>query len=133
MWDGPRRYIAIVVHETQKEFQKAVNKRDKNANWAGVVGAFHPAVVRENYNRKTKEWDVLTKHFAGTMRLSKEMLDDDVMIHESVHAAAHIYRMDVADVVDIGEVCGPAEEKLAYIVGDLSSAVALELNKAEIW
>lgn len=90
-----------------------------------AAGAFHPVSEREIYDKKTKKWvNTTPKHFAGVLRTSVEHVNTEVIVHEVVHAACHIFRLDVAKRVNLGDNCHQNEEWFAYIVGDLSNSVA---------
>ena len=131
-WNGVRRWIRIVVHETTVEFQKAAAKYQPNADWDGTAGAFHPAAHRERWDKHTKEWvPTSDPYFAGVMRLSKEQLTNETIVHECVHAGAAIYRSNVKANIKLGDDVGPNEEHLAYIIGDLSEAVFAALKGVE--
>lgn len=67
------------------------------------------------------------------MRLSRDALTTEIIVHECVHAAAAIYRMDVNTVMQLGDACNPQEETLAYIVGDLTKSVVNALHGAGAW
>jgi hypothetical protein len=51
------------------------------------------------------------------------------MIHESTHAALHIYRLeewakrDIGTEANLGEGCGDAEEAYAYLHGGLAASL----------
>lgn len=129
-WGGPKRWIRIVVHDTTAEFQAAASKYSPYSNWDGTAGAFHPAMHRERYNDKTKEWEVMSDpHFAGVMRLSKEQFTNETIVHECVHVGVAIYRSNVKAKVNLGaEVCDN-EEHLCYIIGDISEGVFAALKE----
>lgn len=132
MWGGPKRWIRIVVHETTAEFQAAASKYQPNADWDGTAGAFHPTAHRERWDEKTKEWVATSDpYFAGVMRLSKEQLDNETIVHECVHAGAAIYRSNIKSKVSLGDDVTQNEEYLCYIVGDLARDVFAALKENE--
>lgn len=136
-WHGPKRYVCIVVHDTDEQFKKAVSAYGPGTpldGWDNAVGAFHPIHYREIFNGHTKRWESKTnKHFAGVIRTSQEYMNDDLIIHECVHAAATIFRMDVRRSVNLGSDCLLFEEYFAYMVGDLSAQVLISLQDGGVW
>lgn len=60
---------------------------------------------------------------AGVVRLERDHLYSSVIHHEVVHAAAIVYRMDVASIINLGDgfVDLSAEEAFAYIHGELAA------------
>lgn len=131
-WSGPKRWIRIVVHDTLRQFYDGAKNYSDNANWEGAVGAFHPSAHREKFDKKTQSWvPVSDPYFAGVMRLCKEELDIEVVVHECVHAGLAIYRADVKPRVNLKDEVNPDEEHLCYIIGDITEAVfaAFEENK----
>ena len=131
-WGGPKRWIRIVVHDTALEFRAAATKYSDNLNWDGAIGAFHPSAHREKWDKKTKSLvPVSDPHFAGVMRLCKEELTNEVIVHECVHAGVAIYRSDVKAKVNLGDDVCPNEEHLCYIIGDISSGVFAALKEDE--
>lgn len=120
-WEGPKRYVCIVIHDTAEQLQEAARKHSPGRGWEGVVGCFHPVTEREIYDKKTKKWvDTTPKHFAGIIRLCRDRVNDEVIVHEVVHAAAHIFRLGVTKRLNLGDNCYRNEEWFAYIVGNLS-------------
>lgn len=135
-WQGPKRYVCIVIHDTEEEFRRAAarhNYNDASRGWETAVGAFHPIERREKYDRSKKRWTNNTHpHFTGTIRTSVKWVTDEIIVHEVVHAASHIFRLDVAKRVNLGTDCHQNEEWFAYIVGDLSASVLKMLQKLKV-
>lgn len=130
-WDGPARYIRIVLHETVADLQRAASRYRRN-DFSNAAGCFHPAPAREHYDGTT--WvNTTPKHWAGVLRLARDHLFPEVVAHESTHAALAIYRVDVAAYVQLGNDCGRREETLAYIVGDVTANVTDALHQAGAW
>ncbi len=137
-WNGPKRYIRILVYDTLEEFEKASVSHERRRSgsklpWDDAVGGFFPVNRRERYNKKTKKWYPIDRHFAGTMRLVDEYCSDEVIFHETTHAAIQIYRQDCEDDVRLGEGCDNREENLAYIIGDLGSQICAKLIESGVW
>jgi hypothetical protein len=130
-WGGPKRYIRITVHDNLSEFRKAAQNYSPHEDFVGSVGCFHPAPTRERY--VGKRWvDITDEHWGGVMRLAKGWINLEVVAHESVHAAAAIWRRDVMPNLRLGEDCGPHEEMLAYMVGDISMGVYRKLYEEDL-
>lgn len=138
-WGGPKRYIKVVVHRTRGEMQRAAAKyalreNENDAFYQYALACFQPAPDREIYDKKTDSWRSTTdKHYAGLLRLVKGYVGAEVVAHECVHAAAHIWRRDVTHkakkpVVNLGDDCGWREEGFAYLVGDLTGGVMLAVG-----
>ena len=136
IWKGPKRYIAIVVYDDLDKFRDACSglDRDPRMEWKEAVGGFFGIPLSEKQNPKTKNWERSgPKHFAGTMRLAGGWTTDEVILHEVMHAACHIYRLDVDYSVDVGSYCETNEENLAYITGDIGASVVKSLTDGGIW
>lgn len=135
LWGGGGRYIRIVVHDTTAELRAAAGRyRDDTLGWTDTGACFHPAPRRERL--VDGEWVASTpRGWAGVMRLAREYLDAEVIIHECVHASLTIYRLDVVQDVRLGDGSSSIrrEESLAYIVGDLTTEVLGALNRAGVY
>ena len=131
-WDGPKRYIRIAVHDTTHELQQAA-KRYRGEDFSNAGGLFHPADTVYTILDDGTFRDDADRHYAGTMRLSREHLTTEVVAHETIHAAATIYRMDVITTIVLGNGCSHREETFAYIAGHLISQVTNALHDAGVW
>jgi hypothetical protein len=78
----------------------------------------------------------------GTIRLVKDRLHTEVIAHEIIHAAMHIYRLlhGVENELDgslrnanFGNGCNPDEENFAYIYGSLFHSMNLKLHDNKLW
>jgi len=134
-WEGPKRYIRVYIYDTLDEFRLNYSPwwrdRDNRNDMLGAVGCFEPAPDKERHinGQWIKTHD---RHWAGVMRLTKGWIDVQSVTHECVHAAAAIWRRDVAPKLYLGEDCGPNEEMLAYMVGDLSYGLYSKLYSEEL-
>lgn len=131
-WDGPKRYIRIVVHDTTDELRRAA-VRYRGGDWTDAGGGFHPADVVLVEGDDGSLVDASHPHWAGVLRLSREFLTAEVVAHECIHAAAAIYRMDVATVINLGNGCRRREETFAYIAGHVIDLVSSALHEAGAW
>jgi hypothetical protein len=70
----------------------------------------------------------------GTMHLCEEFLDVSVIVHESVHAAMHVY---LCDVLGVHSRALPhihsGNEEIAYLVGDLAGDIMGELYELGLY
>lgn len=131
-WDGPKRYVRIVVHDTTDEMRRAAT-RYRGEDFGNAGGMFHPAdTVIVRYPDGTWQ-DAADRHYAGVLRLSREFVSTEVVTHECIHAAATIYRMDVMTKIVLGNGCGEREETFAYIAGHLTARVCNALHDAGVW
>lgn len=128
-WDGPARYIRIVIHPDVESFRKAAARYSGGA-FTEATGCFHPAP--ERWGEVDGEWvEKSDRHWAGVLRLVQgHSLNTEAVTHECVHAAATVYRMDVCMTINLGNGCRAREETLAYIVGDLTAQVVAALYAA---
>lgn len=124
LWGGPKRYIRIILHETIPELQaaaRAYNPYDYNG-FRNAAACFHTPLSKEK--SIDGEWvRVSNEHYGGIIRFAREYINLEVVAHECVHAAAELWRLDVQPSLVIGKYCGPREENLAYMVGDLTAEV----------
>ncbi len=134
------RWIRLGVYATHAALQDAARAYDRARrvvdDWDGVAGAFQPSVFSERYDRKTRRWVDSSGSFAGVLRLSQQELTPAVIAHEATHAALHLRRLHTwamthpTDHVDGGDTgvglsdgFDAIEEVLAYLVGDITSAI----------
>jgi len=64
---------------------------------------------------------------AGFIRLLKDELRTGIISHEATHMAVAIYKQDVAKTIPDME----REEKLCYLVGDITSSIVNKLYDLE--
>jgi len=128
-WSGPKRYLRIVIHENREFFYDYLNYEVAST----TLACFQPARRREKFDEDKGEWVNLTnKHYGGTIHLIDGWIQHGIVAHECVHAAAHIWRMDVQDEIMLGDNCGYREEGFAYLVGDLVQGVMNAIFEWEI-
>lgn len=131
-WDGPTRYIRVVIHDTTDELRRAA-KRYRGEDFSNAGGCFHPADTVYTVLDDGTFRDDADPHWAGVLRLSREYLTTEVVAHECIHAAATIYRMDVVATVVLGNGCGHREETFSYIAGHLIARVCNALHDVGAW
>lgn len=127
--DSRPRWIRVTIHPDAEDLQRAAQRTSGGQPWDGVVGCFHPSPFKAKYGGKGKPRVDTTTPYAGHMRLAHGWLTPEIVIHESTHAALHLYRLDqwsvrtVGTDADLGEGCGPEEEAYAHLHGRLAAAV----------
>lgn len=130
-WGGPKRWVRIHVHDSVEAFRQSAEKYSPNGVWEDKDAGFHPAIGRSRWNPKTKLWEEIgTKGFTGVMDFCIEHLSTEIVVHECVHAAIAIYRMDIQTYINLGGPHSDREENLAYITGDLTDRVFAALRSA---
>jgi hypothetical protein len=125
MWGGQKRYIRVFVYDTPEELRKAAGH-----GGGDFVGCFEPVPTREFYNITLNRWEQLEHpNWGGVMRLCRPHLHYAVLVHESAHAAAAIYRMDVKKQLNLGYGCHANEEMFSYLLGDIADGVIYNVLK----
>ena len=67
-------------------------------------------------------------NYGGIIRYAADWLDDEVFLHEIVHAAAASYRHMGRLNVNLGRDCGRNEELFAHIYGELAADLLWKLR-----
>ncbi len=114
-------YLMVSLHRDVPALRAAMGDPD-------LLGLFSPS----QHTGSVCSAGTLTparRTFAGTMHLAATRLTPEVVAHESIHAACHVWRMlkwsratseDADLTVSIGDNCGPAEEEFALLVGNIT-------------
>lgn len=121
---GPRRWCRVRIHATVEEMRihaQRLNPRVAvdvtGGGWDECFGCFQP--VPHWTHTDTGEISYAANGYAGVLRLAQDHVTSEIVAHELVHAALQIYRMNVVPDIRLGGRCGPREESLAYIYGEL--------------
>lgn len=123
-----------MIYDTKEEMQDSANRYNGFKSEVDSWALFQASPYREKYDEMKKKWvNVSDPHYAGLIRLHRERLYGEIISHECVHAAAHIYRMDIRKHVNLGPDCNQAEEDFAYLLGDLVGSVTNALHDAKVW
>lgn len=131
----PLRWFRVQVHDSLLSLRRAAARY----SWQ-PFSAFSDAMacvqqVPERWEVSQSGPDVGPLYpksgFAGVIRLSKDHLWPEVIHHEILHAAAVVYRLNVARDIQLGTFTDStdAEENLAYIVGQLGSDMDAKIRK----
>lgn len=131
-WGGPKRWVRIILHDNVGELQIAARKLSLAHVLVTTVGCYHaPTIPTEWDEKRQRVVSAFPNHYAGTIRLCRPWLNNDTVVHECVHAASMVYRMDIPEPFNIGVHYNPREEHLAYIVGDLANNVFAAIKEIE--
>jgi hypothetical protein len=118
----PARWIWVRVHPTQAHMAEAAYRmapyhgRDFHKQ---ALGCFQGTPTFERWDEDRKRWQVRHRPCAGTLRLVDGHVTSEIVAHELIHAACQVYRGNVARSIRLEQDCGPREEQLAYIYGEL--------------
>jgi hypothetical protein len=115
---GPRRWCRVHIHDTVEQLRTAGYRTSPWHGrdwWDGCMGCFQPSPVRiDAVTGVARE-----SSYAGILRLANGWVTAEIVAHELVHAALHVFRMNVHPNVHLGPGCRRREEQLAYIYGEL--------------
>lgn len=122
MPDEPMWWLTTVMYDTAAELQRAANKYRPSAEpgfWGNCAGCFQPSMGDSRY--------------LGVMRLCREHLTADVVIHESVHAAVtYTWKSLDLKVIHLNPYSqrsmNEREEVLAHAVNGIACSVLKHLN-----
>lgn len=127
------RYFRVSIHPNRDELNAAADRYDAQHHSPDgpgpAEGIFHSSPMRSRYNRNLKRWVDTSTAYVGMMRLARGYLTGEIIAHESAHAALHIWRLQewskTADstAVDLGDLCGPVEERFCYLLGGITASV----------
>jgi hypothetical protein len=122
---GPARWVRVRVHPDPHHLIAAALRRspwERAREWDGCLGCFQPAPARDHWDPDTATWvRRWPAGYAGILRLVSGHVRVEIVAHELVHAAAQIYRMNIARHLRLGNTCGPREEAFAHIYGQLAA------------
>lgn len=133
---GTRRWFWVRVHSDRAAMLRAAYRMKP---WLGkqffssdTAGLCHPVAGRyrdTDLAFENPRWPA--NGFAGTVRLVADNMDSAIIAHELVHAAAAIYRMNIAPSIDLGDGFADIgrEEDFAYIYGGLAGEMDYEISR----
>ena len=122
---GTYRVVKVVVYETQEQLTEQLTKLYPLDDTAvEALGCCH--LVR-NADNEVADHDP-RPHFV-TLYFSRGTLDGTVIAHEAVHAAMALYQIDCyRQNARAMAHMKPENEIIAYLVGDIFSAVVQKLD-----
>ena len=131
---GAEPWFLVIVHDSVDSLRKAATRSSPNDpnGFADSVGVFHPAPIRERYDKAAGKWRPVD-WYMGSVRFSRGHLSSEVLAHEATHAAAHLYRRLWNKQGYIGDHCGDDEEAFAYLVGASLSVINDALHDMDAW
>lgn len=136
--DGPYWWW-VAIHDTTADLIAAADRLgrrrgDHDPQPDGTLACFQPANFIYWVPADADEPRELRRRngYVGTMRLTADA-DTEVVVHECVHLALRIYRVEHDEQAAIGDNCGEPEENLAYIIGRTARTMATALHDRGIW
>jgi hypothetical protein len=104
-------WFRIKVYDTAADLQRVAAGMCGHSpkSWAGTQGCFHGLDSPGRY--------------LGLMRLSDEYMSPELIIHESVHAAAALARVHYGGTLDLADDVDEREELLAYATDDIAGSL----------
>jgi hypothetical protein len=122
-YTSPRRWCWVRIHDTVEDLRAAKTKlnpvsADPTVD-AETWACWQPTSYEVDED-SAKVWP--SNGYAGLVRLAEGHITSEIVAHELVHAAAAIYRMNVAPSIRLGKDVGIREEEFAYICGELYSS-----------
>jgi hypothetical protein len=139
-WTGTRRWFWVRLYDSLPALRRSAAKYAQSNGVREGIRHFDPAVacvqrvcvwhdLDSDPERRSPIWP--DNGLAGVVRLERENLWTSVVFHEVFHAAAIVYRMDVAPSIDLGDGLTDLanEESFAYIYGELAADMDSGLRK----
>lgn len=120
---SPRRWWWVRIYPTVEQLRAAATRSSPGTDFGQAYGVCH-----------TARWWTETglrygkRGYAGVIRLAQPHLTGEIVGHELLHAAVAVYRMTINPDVRVGRACGPREEALAYLFGELYSSFATAME-----
>lgn len=123
---GVRLWWWVRIYDTADQLRDAAHKHHNwygRQYWDGCYGVHQPVPFRERIKGSGK-WEIITPANGqmGVIRLCRPFTVEQVA-HEATHAALFAYRSVKARNVRLGDECGPREELLCYLVGDIVDSI----------
>ena len=128
---GRLRTIQVLVYSTVEEMRKAGEgfrqRNERDCAEGGLEGS-HALAQSLQKLRVFKSGRTRRLPTAGYIRFYLSHLPAGTIVHESTHMAIAIYQQDVARTVPDME----REEKLCYLVGDITQRIVDKLYKLKL-
>ena len=126
-WDV---WFRVYLYDTDAELQRAAKRYSiyKEINWDGCQGCFHPRTVF-GVDRHGHYYHSKNSKYIGVMRLSRESITKNNVIHECAHAAInYVSVLTLKNGYMVGRSNLHSEEALCYAVGEFSTAILNHLK-----
>lgn len=127
---GWNAWFYVFIYETTDQLRAAARKYTYNGQgyFDDAAACFHPN-LSYRVNKKTGKLERCAKTaFIGVMRLSMELLEPHVVIHECAHAAIHyVMALKLNSEYVVGRNI-ETEEAIAYAVHEFSDALLRKLG-----
>lgn len=124
----PRRWLSVRVYDSVESLRIAAERyaggpRGEFKNAVACVQGFRPRFLVGPDGSVSGAPDWPRNGFAGVVRFAAEQMWTETIHHELVHAAAVVYRMNVAQDIQLGDAFTDMtnEESFAYILGELGA------------
>lgn len=130
----PRRWFHVFVYDTLEAMHLAAAKYDRSmvAFEADALGLVQesPITYDDDDEHFTGPMYYTQGGFSGVVRLTKENLRLEIVLHEAIHAACIIYRRMYDRELVLGDGFGSieGEERFAYIYGHIAEHMILALD-----
>lgn len=129
---SPTPWLRVVVHPNLADMRRVAERARPGEDHSEAAGMFQPTgwtfrVEADGSTRRTGNG------YLGTLRLSADRVSTEIVAHECVHAASHLYRVLHEANVDLGDICGPDEEHFAHHLGSLVAHVTSALHDMKVW
>lgn len=122
---GRYRTIQVCVYESVKEMREAgAEYNSSSVEEMGKVWGLCQAYYKERLDGK--HW--VKSPEAGYIRLVKDACRTGIIAHEATHMAVAIYQQDIQRTIPDMD----REERLAYLVGDITSEIVKGLYKYKL-
>lgn len=123
---GTRYWWWVRIYDTADQLREAAHRHHSwygRAHWDGCFGVHQPVPYRERVTGSGK-WEILAppNNLLGVIRLCRPFTYEQVA-HEATHAALFAYRTTKSRDVRLGIECGPREELLCYMVGEIIDSI----------
>ena len=139
MYGGPARRVDLVIHHDHDRMLRAIRRArpDDTTFDDDTAGACLSFGTDRIVNSVTGEqrWAFDNPDPMAVIHLQRGWVTSEVVVHELVHAAAVIWRRDIANDVRLGTASRSMEreEWFAYMVGELSAKAADALGPRGLW
>jgi hypothetical protein len=129
---APAPWLRVVIHSDLVDMRRLAKRAHPRADHSESVAMFQPSGWTFRVESDGSTWRS-GNGYLGTMRLCVDRVTTEIVAHECVHAAAHLYRVLHEANVDLGDICGEDEEHFAHHLGSLVAHVSSALHDMNAW